>query len=143
VKAEVMSQNSCRIRSPAAAPGAIVPSPIRRQSGQATLVRELFAGKPCLPMEDRDIRLPALEDPRGLLARYPAGAMIDEAQHASGLFPYLQTRVDETSAPGQFVPTGSQNFLLIRGIGQSLAGRAAMAQLPPLIFATTTRTIRC
>ena len=106
-----------------------------RQSGKTTLVRKLFADKPYLSMEDPDIRMLALEDPRGLLARYPEGAVIDEAQHAPQLFSYLQTRIDETSAPGQFVLTGSQNFLLIRGIGQSLAGRAAMAQLPPLMLA--------
>ena len=106
-----------------------------RQSGKTTLVREIFAGKPYLSMEDPDIRLLALEDPRGLLQRYPEGAVIDEAQHAPELFSYLQTRVDETSTPGQFVLTGSQNFLLMRGISQSLAGRAAMAQLPPLMLA--------
>ncbi|MDA8254639.1 MAG: ATP-binding protein [Betaproteobacteria bacterium] len=110
-----------------------------RQSGKTTLVRELFAGKPYLSMEDPDIRMLALDDPRGLLARYPAGAVIDEAQHAPELFSYLQTRVDETSSPGQFVLTGSQNFLLIRGIGQSLAGRSAMAQLPPLMLAELAR----
>ena len=110
-----------------------------RQSGKTTLVRKLFADKPYLSMEDPDIRMLALEDPRGLLARYPEGAVIDEAQHAPQLFSYLQTRVDETSAPGQFVLTGSQNFLLIRGISQSLAGRAAMAQLPPLMLAELAR----
>lgn len=106
-----------------------------RQSGKTTLVREIFAGKPYLSMEDPDVRTLALEDPRGLLQRYPEGAVIDEAQHAPELFSYLQTRVDETSTPGQFVLTGSQNFLLMRGISQSLAGRAAMAQLPPLMLA--------
>ena len=110
-----------------------------RQSGKTTLVRELFADKPYLSMEDPDIRMLALEDPRGLLARYPLGAVIDEAQHAPELFSYLQTRVDETSAPGQFILTGSQNFLLIRGISQSLAGRAAMVQLPPLMLAELAR----
>lgn len=110
-----------------------------RQSGKTTLVRELFADKPYLTMEDPDFRMLALEDPRGLLARYPEGAVIDEAQHAPELFSYLQTRVDETSAPGQFVLAGSQNFLLSRGICQSLAGRAAMAQLPPLMLAELVR----
>lgn len=57
-----------------------------RQSGKTTLVRELFADKPYLSMEDPDIRMLALEDPRGLLARYPEGAVIDEAQHAPELF---------------------------------------------------------
>lgn len=110
-----------------------------RQSGKTTLVRELFADKPYVSLEDPDVRTLALDDPRGFLARYPSGAVIDEAQHAPELFSYLQTRVDETSAPGQFVLTGSQNFLLIRGISQSLAGRVAMAQLPPLMLAELER----
>lgn len=106
-----------------------------RQSGKTTLVREIFVDKPYISMEDPDTRMLALEDPRGLLARYPEGAVIDEAQHVPELFSYLQTRVDQTSATGQFILTGSQNFLLIRGISQSLAGRAAMVQLPPLMLA--------
>lgn len=110
-----------------------------RQSGKTTLVRELFADKPYLSLEDPDIRMLALEDPRGLLARYGEGAVIDEVQHAPELFSYLQTRVDETSTPGQFILTGSQNFLLIRGISQSLAGRVAMTQLPPLMMAELAR----
>lgn len=103
-----------------------------RQSGKTTLVRELFPMLPYLSLEDPDTRMLATEDPRGLLARCPTGGVIDEVQHAPQLFSYLQTQVDRTAAPGQFVLTGSQNFLLLRGIGQSLAGRVAMTQLPPL-----------
>lgn len=49
----------------------------------------------------------AATDPRGFLAQYPDGAVIDEAQRAPDLFSYLQTRVDGDRRTGLFVLTGS------------------------------------
>jgi hypothetical protein len=42
--------------------------------------------------------------------------------------------VDERGRPGQFVLTGSQNFLLLQNISQSLAGRCAVLHLLPLAW---------
>ncbi len=47
------------------------------------------------------------------------------------LFSYLQVLVDERGTMGQFVLTGSQNFLLMEQVGQSLAGRVAPQTLLP------------
>ncbi|MCX7048894.1 MAG: DUF4143 domain-containing protein, partial [Candidatus Sumerlaeota bacterium] len=58
--------------------------------------------------------------------------IFDEAQRAPELFSYIQTRVDKQDLPGQFVLTGSQNFILLDKISQSLAGRCALAHLLPL-----------
>lgn len=74
----------------------------------------------------------ALTDPRGFLNQYKEGAIIDEAQNVPSLFSYIQTRVDQSKKDGEFVLTGSQNFSLVEGISQSLAGRAAVAHLLPL-----------
>jgi len=52
-----------------------------RQSGKTTLARMLFADRPYVTLEDPDQRELALTDPRGFLARFPDGAVIDEAQH--------------------------------------------------------------
>jgi len=65
-----------------------------RQSGKTTLVRALFADRDYVSLEDLDERRFAQEDPRGFLAQYHDGAVIDEAQNAPDLFPYLQTEVD-------------------------------------------------
>lgn len=103
-----------------------------RQSGKTTLARALFAAKPYVSLEDPDQRELASIDPRGFLARYPDGAVVDEAQRCPDLFSYLQTRVDLDGRCGLFVLTGSQQFGLLSGITQSLAGRVGLVELLPL-----------
>ena len=102
-----------------------------RQSGKTTLARQAFPDKSYLSLEDPDVLALAESDPRGLLATHPHGAIIDEAQRAPQLFSYLQTRVDENGAPGAWILTGSQQFGLLSGITQSLAGRVGLLQLLP------------
>lgn len=106
-----------------------------RQSGKTTLVRSVFADKPYVSLEDPAERAFAQEDPRGFLARFTGGAIFDEAQRWPELFSYLQGMVDEDRRPGRFVLTGSQQFGLISGITQSLAGRVGMNTLLPLSYA--------
>lgn len=65
-----------------------------RQSGKTTLVKSLFPGKPYVSLEDPDTRRYALEDPRGVLAAYPNGAVLDEVQRTPELFSYLQGILD-------------------------------------------------
>jgi predicted AAA+ superfamily ATPase len=57
--------------------------------------------------------------------------VLDEAHKAPELFSYLQGIVDNDPRPGRFILTGSQQFGLISGITQSLAGRVAMMVLLP------------
>lgn len=106
-----------------------------RQSGKTTLARTAFADKPYVSLETPDEREFALADPRGFLDRFPGGAIIDEVQHAPALLSWIQTDVDAAGTMGRFILTGSQNFTLIAGIGQSLAGRSALVQLLPLSIA--------
>jgi len=103
-----------------------------RQSGKTTLVRYLFGNKPYVSLENPDSRRFAIEDPRGFLGQYPDGAVLDEIQRTPDLFSYLQQRLDENPAPGQFILTGSNNLLLQESISQSLAGRIAYLFLLPL-----------
>jgi AAA+ ATPase superfamily predicted ATPase len=49
-----------------------------RQSGKTTLARSAFPDKAYLSLEDPDVRLMAETDPRGLLSRFPDGAVLDE-----------------------------------------------------------------
>lgn len=102
-----------------------------RQSGKTTLVRTVFSNKPYVSLENPDIRSFAEQDPRGFLDQYPDGAILDEAQRTPQLFSYLQQVLDESNETGQFILTGSNNFLLQESISQSLAGRVAYLQLLP------------
>ena len=103
-----------------------------RQSGKTTLVRQAFAGKPYLSLEDPDVRDAATADPRGLLAGLPGGAILDEAQRVPALFSFLQTMVDADRQNGKWVITGSQHLGLMAAVTQSLAGRAGLLHLLPL-----------
>lgn len=102
-----------------------------RQSGKTTLARLAFPQKPYLSLEDPDMRFLAEGDPRGLLARYPDGAILDEVQRVPALFSYLQTAVDANLRPGTWILTGSQQFGLFSGLAQSLAGRVGLVHLLP------------
>lgn len=103
-----------------------------RQSGKTTLAKAIFPDYAYVSLEDADVRAFASDDPRAFLARYGRRTVIDEAQRVPQLFSYVQGVVDETGEPGQFVISGSQNFLLMEAIDQSLAGRVAVLNLLPL-----------
>ena len=103
-----------------------------RQSGKTTLCRKVFPGKPYVSLENPDILEFARSDPRGFLAQYSKGAILDEIQRAPFLFSYLQQVLDEPQKKGLFILTGSNNFLLQENITQTLSGRIAYLQLLPL-----------
>jgi uncharacterized protein len=106
-----------------------------RQSGKTTLAQMVFPDRPYVSMEDPDIRELARRDPRGFLEKYRGGAVLDEVQNTPELFSYLQGVLDSSRMMGRFILTGSQQFGLLAGITQSLAGRIAMIQLLPFSFA--------
>jgi len=103
-----------------------------RQSGKTTLVQAAFPGHDYASLEEPDVRAFALEDPRGFLGQFTRGVILDEVQRTPDLFSYIQTIVDREDTPGRYVLSGSQNFLLLRSISQSLAGRSAILHLLPL-----------
>lgn len=102
-----------------------------RQSGKTTLAKFVFADKPYVSLEDPDQMEFATTDPRGFLAQYPEGAILDEVQRVPLLFSYLQSIVDEKHQTGLFILTGSEQFGLVSKITQSLAGRVGLLQLLP------------
>lgn len=102
-----------------------------RQSGKTTLAKACFPDLPYLSLEDPDIARLAREDPRGLLSAYHDGLILDEAQAVPEIFAYLKTAVDADPRPGKYIVTGSQQFGLLAGVTESLAGRAAFITLLP------------
>lgn len=106
-----------------------------RQSGKTTLARKLFPEKRYVNLEDPEQRVFAEDDPRGFLDDRGKGIIIDEFQRVPELLSYIQTITDEEKVPGQFVLTGSQNFLMMERISQSLAGRISIFTLLPLSLA--------
>ena len=105
-----------------------------RQSGKTTLCRALFGDRPYVSLEAPDVRAFAEGDPRGFLAQFPEGAVLDEIQRVPDLLSYLQGIVDEDPAHGRWILTGSQNFALRGAISQSLAGRTDVLELLTLTW---------
>lgn len=106
-----------------------------RQSGKTTLARACFPHKPYISLENPDSRRFALDDPKGFLQQFPEGAILDEIQRTPEILSYLQQILDEDPRRGKFILTGSNNFLLMQSLTQSLAGRVAYLDLLPLSLA--------
>jgi predicted AAA+ superfamily ATPase len=94
-------------------------------------------------LETPDVRSFALGDPRGFLAQYPHGAILDEVQRCPELPSYLQGLIDQDPAPGRWILTGSQNLVLLESVSQSLAGRTGVLHLLPLARSEVRRFDGC
>ena len=105
-----------------------------RQSGKTTLAKALFPKYKYLSLENLSLRKNAAEDPMGFLATQGSFLILDEVQHVPELFSYLQELVDTNQEPGQYILTGSSQFLLVEKITQTLAGRIVTFKLFPLTY---------
>jgi len=100
-----------------------------RQSGKTTLLRHLAGDRSYVTLDDPARREMAKEDPELFLERYPPPVLIDEIQYAPEILPHVKMRVDTHREPGAFWLTGSQQFQMMRGITETLAGRVAILTL--------------
>lgn len=98
----------------------------------------MFPGYRYVNFEEPDSRHYFEEDPHGFLKLYDQYVIFDEAQRVPDLFSYLQVKTDQDKIMGQYLVSGSQNFLLLEKISQSLAGRVGLFRLLPLSHAEMT-----
>ena len=104
-----------------------------RQSGKTTVARQVAGEGSYVSLDDQAVLSAAQSDPVSLLRNRPAPVVIDEVQRAGEpLVLAVKRAVDGNRAPGQFLLTGSADFLTVPTISESLAGRAALLQLHPL-----------
>ena len=111
-----------------------------RQSGKTVLSQACFPEYDYVNLENPDVFDEAKSDPRYFLTRHKKGIIIDEVQRMPELFSYIQTISDKSGRTGEFILTGSQNFLLSAKIAQSLAGRVFVSHLLPLSIAELKET---
>lgn len=102
-----------------------------RQSGKTTLAKELFPHLEYRNLEQPSVREYAQEDPVAFVSSATGGMILDEFQRVPDLLSYIQVDVDSRNEPGRYVLTGSQNFLMMERISQSLAGRVGLFTLLP------------
>ena len=104
-----------------------------RQCGKTTLLRRQYPRASYVLLEDPDVIARVRGDPRAFMEALRPPVILDEIQNAPELFSYVRARID--AAPrrrGQWFLTGSQESGLMRGVTESMAGRAAVLHLLPL-----------
>ncbi len=105
-----------------------------RQSGKTTLVKSLFPDYKYLSLENLSLRKSAAEDPSGFLATHGPFLVLDEVQNVPEIFSAIQEVVDLNPEAAQYILTGSSQFLSVKKITQTLAGRIVTFKLLPLSF---------
>lgn len=101
-----------------------------RQVGKSTLLRALHpAGMEYVTLDDYTLAAQARKDPIGFLQEHRAPLFIDEVQYAPELLRAIKLRVDEEQSNGMYWLTGSQQFHLMEGISETLAGRVGILDL--------------
>lgn len=101
-----------------------------RQTGKTTLLKHLFPRHKYVSLDLPSIAEQAENEPQTFFENYSPPVIIDEAQYAPKLFRQLKVLIDkDRKKKGQFILTGSQNFLLMANITESLAGRIGFAEL--------------
>ncbi len=109
-----------------------------RRAGKTTLLRALFPSAEYRLLEDPDTLARARADPRTFIEELRGQAILDEIQNAPELLNYIRTRIDAApSRLGRWLLTGSQEAPLMRGVSESMAGRAALFHLLPLSLQET------
>jgi predicted AAA+ superfamily ATPase len=105
-----------------------------RQSGKTTLLRTERPDARYVSLDDPIERASAAEDPDGLLDEDPGRTLIlDEIQYVPELLPRIKLRVDrDRDRFGRFLLSGSQQFGVMKGVSETLAGRVAILELLPL-----------
>lgn len=101
-----------------------------RQVGKTTFLQHICDNKRrYVTLDDPAIRMLANSDPALFMQRYPPPVLIDEIQYAPGILPYIKMEVDSTKQRGAFWLTGSQQYHLMKGISETLAGRVAIMNM--------------
>src|SRR3970040_1573950 len=104
-----------------------------RRAGKTSLLRHALPRAAYRLLEDPDLIGRVRADPQGFLDDMEPPAILDEVQHVPEIFAYVRSRIDRSPRRvGRWFLTGSQEAGLMRGVTESMAGRAAVLQLWPL-----------
>ncbi len=104
-----------------------------RQTGKTTLLRAAFPRHTYVSFDLPSLAESAEQSPADFLARNRPPILFDEVQYVPSVFRHLKAAIDaDRDASGRFVLTGSQNFVLMREVSESLAGRVAVFDLEGL-----------
>ena len=98
-----------------------------RQVGKTATLERIFSDYAYASLDVAANAEEAETRPQTFLQRHSPPVVLDEVQYAPSFFRQIKTHVDANrNRNGQFILTGSQNFLLMGNLAESLAGRVAV-----------------
>jgi len=101
-----------------------------RQVGKTTLLQHISDKRYTqLTFDDPLLREQAKADPNLFFINNPPPLLMDEIQYVPALFPYLKMQVDRSRKDGDYLMTGSQAFVMMKNVSESLAGRVGIMEL--------------
>ena len=100
-----------------------------RQVGKTTMLQRITAGMSYATLDDPIIRVAAQEQSGTFFKDNPPPVFVDEIQKAPELFPQIKMYIDREHKKGQFFMSGSQQFHMMKGVGESLSGRLGLVTL--------------
>jgi predicted AAA+ superfamily ATPase len=103
-----------------------------RQTGKSTFLQkqQVLTKRKYITLDDFDYLAAAKGDPEGFIVS-DQPLTIDEAHKCPELLTAIKNAVARRRVPGQFLLSGSANFAVLKGIAESLAGRAVYFPLFP------------
>jgi predicted AAA+ superfamily ATPase len=113
-----------------------------RQVGKTTLLERLCGpDRKYVSLDVPDVRIMAKDEPVAFMAKYKPPLIIDEFQYAPNLLPYIKAYVDKHKNNGDFWLAGSQSFVSMKNVSESLAGRVGILNLFSLSRSEITGTL--
>ncbi len=100
-----------------------------RQVGKTTMLEKLTDGITYVSLDDPIIKASAEEESGTFFKDNPPPVFVDEIQKAPALFNQIKLLLDRSHKKGQFFMCGSQQFKMMKGVSESLAGRIGLCTL--------------
>lgn len=107
----------------------------QRQTGKSTMLSHLMPKEmKYVSLDDDRARMLAKRDPEMFFEIYGDKLFIDEFQRVPSILLNIKKIVDSKKENGQFWLSGSQKFVMMKNVSESLAGRVAIFDMLPLSF---------
>lgn len=100
-----------------------------RQVGKTTLLRNAKAALPYITLDDPIMLSSVVSEPGAFFKAAPPPLVVDEIQYAPQLFPFIKMLLDSGGQKGQFFLSGSQQYVMMKNVSESLAGRIGILNL--------------
>lgn len=100
-----------------------------RQVGKTTMLSQMTSGFNYVSLDDPIVLAGAEEESGMFFKDNPPPVFIDEIQKAPSLFVQIKMLLDRDRKKGQFYMCGSQQFKMMKGVSESLAGRLGLTTL--------------